>query len=111
MINITWHHRNEAETELAASGDWIGPNLIAQTKLPTNSDEPIYRQLVRIDFSAVNRIDSEGIGQLLTLNRRFRDKQGRLVLHSPAPQVAEVLELLRLNEVLEITTAPLATAI
>ncbi|MCC5840238.1 MAG: STAS domain-containing protein [Opitutales bacterium] len=54
---------------------------------------------VRVDLSAVDFIDSSGIGALLSL---FKATNQNLTLVKPKPAVVSVLELLRLHRVFPI---------
>lgn len=54
---------------------------------------------VRVDLSAVDFIDSSGIGALLSL---FKSTSQNLTLVRPKPAVLSVLELLRLHRVFPI---------
>lgn len=51
-----------------------------------------------IDLSAVEMIDSSGLSAMMNLVTRSRLGGGKVVLISPSPFVANVLEITRLNQ-------------
>ena len=61
------------------------------------------RRLV-IDLSAVEFIDSSGLGLLLNVQRRVDQEEGRLVLVEPAPRVRRVFEITRLDQQMSLVS-------
>ncbi|GJM20936.1 MAG: anti-sigma factor antagonist [Planctomycetota bacterium] len=55
-----------------------------------------------LDLAAVDRIDSTGLGALVTTLKAARDKGGDLVLAGLTPSVRAIVELTRLHRVFEI---------
>lgn len=55
-----------------------------------------------VDMSAVDFIDSSGVGALLSVLRRLPQGEGTVTLRSMKPQVLSVIELLRLHRVFQI---------
>ncbi len=55
-----------------------------------------------IDLEDVSRIDSTGLGALVTTLKAARDRGGELVLASLSPAVRTVVELTRLHRVFDI---------
>ena len=55
-----------------------------------------------IDLAGVNRIDSTGLGALVTTLKAARDRGGELVLAGLTPPVRAVVELTRLHRVFDI---------
>jgi anti-anti-sigma factor len=60
---------------------------------------------VRLDFGAVESVESRELGALVVLNRRARDAGGRLALVDVRPLVAAVFELTRLDTILDVRRA------
>ena len=60
---------------------------------------------VRLDFGAVEFVESRELGALVVLNRRARDAGGRLTLVDVRPLVAAVLEVTRLDSILDVRRA------
>jgi len=60
---------------------------------------------VRLDFGAVEYVESRELGALVLLNRRARDAGGRLALVDVRPLVAAVFEVTRLDTILDIRRA------
>jgi len=55
-----------------------------------------------IDMGNVSRIDSSGLGALVTTLKAVRDRGGELVLCALTPSVRAVVELTRLHRVFDI---------
>jgi anti-anti-sigma factor len=60
----------------------------------------VYTRQVLIDLSKAPMVDSSGIGWLIASHKRFREKGGRVVVHSYQPLVANTLKLLKMDRVL-----------
>jgi anti-anti-sigma factor len=60
--------------------------------------------LMNIDFdcSALDFVDSSGLGALITMQKLANERGGKLRLLAPRPTVVQVLELTRLHRVFEI---------
>lgn len=79
----------------------------------TAEDAPLFKDLVRatladhhsvveVDLSQTRAMDSEGVGALISVHKRLREREGTVRLKQPTPFVAQLLQLLRLDRVLEI---------
>ncbi|MFN8415661.1 MAG: STAS domain-containing protein [Cytophagaceae bacterium] len=55
-----------------------------------------------IDLSQVRYMNSSGIGVLITLLTKFRNKGGELVLISPSEQIKKLLIITKLNSIFHI---------
>jgi anti-anti-sigma factor len=60
---------------------------------------------VRLDFGAVEYVESGELGALVVLNRQARDAGGRLALVDVRPLVAAVFEVTRLDTILDVRRA------
>jgi anti-sigma B factor antagonist len=60
------------------------------------------RSKIVLNFRDVTQIDSAGIGELVAAYTTIKNKEGRLKLLNPPKKVCEVLELTRLQRVLEV---------
>jgi len=60
------------------------------------------QRIVEVDFSETQTMDSEGVGALISVHKRLRERSGTLRLRRPTPFVAQLLQLLRLDRILEI---------
>jgi anti-sigma B factor antagonist len=60
---------------------------------------------VRIDFRALDYVDSRELGALVTLNRKVKSAGGRLTLVNVRPFVSGVLEVTRLDTILDVHRA------
>lgn len=82
---------------------------ITQERLSSDSDRMGellgtggYRRKVVLGLADVDFIDSSGIGWLLRCQKRFREADGKLVIHSVVPMVSEILKMLRLHLVFQM---------
>lgn len=62
----------------------------------------VYTRQVLIDLARSPMVDSSGIGWLIGANKRFKEKGGRLVIHSFSPLIANTLKLLKMEKVLNL---------
>ena len=56
-----------------------------------------------LDLSRTSYIDSCGVGWIVRQHKLAKEKGGGLILHSVPPSVLQILRLLRLETILEIT--------
>lgn len=57
---------------------------------------------IALDMAGVSYLDSSAIGWLLLCHRECRKQGGLLAIHSVAPAVRQMLELLQLQQVLHV---------
>ncbi|HVV73118.1 MAG TPA: STAS domain-containing protein [Verrucomicrobiae bacterium] len=57
---------------------------------------------IEVDLSQTTFLDSCGLGALVALHKTATSRGGRLRLLSPQPQVQQLLNLTRMNQVFEI---------
>ncbi|MFW5761851.1 MAG: STAS domain-containing protein [Cyclobacteriaceae bacterium] len=55
-----------------------------------------------VDISEVRFINSSGIGVLITILTKFRNKEGEVVLIKPSEQVKKLLIITKLNSIFQI---------
>ena len=88
--------------ELSFSGDLIGENngpvIIELINDIINQDI----KLCSVDISDVRYINSSGIGVLITILTKFRNKGGEVVLINPSEQVKKLLIITKLNAIFNI---------
>ncbi len=83
-------------------GDLIGENNgLELLELVTDKIEEAVI-LCAIDISKVRYINSSGIGVLITILTKFRNKGGELVLINPSEQVKKLLIITKLNAIFTI---------
>ena len=89
---------------LRLSGDLIGenhgPELISIIN-DTINDDIIF---CAIDIQDVRYINSSGIGVLITILTKFRNKGGEVVLIKPSYSVEKLLVITKLNSIFTIVT-------
>jgi anti-sigma B factor antagonist len=88
---------------LKLSGDLIGenhgPELISLVNDSINEDIIF----CAIDIHEVRYINSSGIGVLITILTKFRNKGGEVVLIKPSESVEKLLIITKLNSIFTIT--------
>jgi anti-sigma B factor antagonist len=63
------------------------------------------QRVVEVDLSETLAMDSEGVGALIAVHKRMRERSGVLRLRQPTPFVGQLLQLLKLDRILEIVPA------
>jgi anti-sigma B factor antagonist len=91
------------------SGPVEAPLVVVQGELDVATSPRLRRQLdeavdagareVRVDLTAVGFMDSSGLGALMAVHHRLRDRQGRVTITGAAPPVRKILEITALDEV------------
>ncbi len=74
------------------------PSFKKDCSLFANKDS----QKILIDCSALDFIDSTGLGALLSLLRKIEAKQGRLAFAHLSSEVASIFEITRLHKLFEV---------
>jgi anti-sigma B factor antagonist len=59
-------------------------------------------RFVEIDLTNVKTIDSDGIGELMAIYKRVREREGNVRLLHPTPFVQRLFEILKLDGILEL---------
>lgn len=83
-------------------GDLIGENNVPDLmQLIDNSiDKNI--MLCAVDISGIRYMNSSGIGVLITILTKFRNKGGEVVLINPSSQVKKLLIITKLNNIFQV---------
>ncbi len=84
------------------SGDLLGESNGLQVVEIAN--EHINRKVKKcaVDLSQVRYMNSNGLGILITLLTKFRNKDGELVLIHPSEQISKLLIITKLNSIFTI---------
>lgn len=87
------------------SGDLIGED--SGTKLLEVANEAIARQLKScvIDIAELRYINSSGIGVLITILTKFRNKGGEVYLMNPSDSVKKLLVITKLNSIFQMISS------
>ncbi len=85
------------------SGDLLGESNGIQVVELAN-DYIINRKVTKctVDLSQVRYMNSNGLGVLITLLTKFRNKGGELVLIHPSDQISKLLMITKLNSIFAI---------
>ena len=59
--------------------------------------------IVELDCAGLEFVDSEGLGALIVIHKWLAGRSGRVRLVRPTPLLRQLLRLLRLEEIFEIT--------
>lgn len=87
---------------LRISGDLIGEDK--DTRLMEAVNEAVSHQVLTcvIDISQLRYINSSGIGVLITLLTKFRNKGGEVYLMNPSESVRKLLAITKLNAIFQV---------
>ncbi|MGK7395261.1 MAG: STAS domain-containing protein [Candidatus Cyclobacteriaceae bacterium M3_2C_046] len=96
------HEIKEDVVILHLEGDLIGENQGTEIIEMINDflNEDI--RLAAVDISQLRYINSSGIGVLITILTKFRNKEGEVVLIKPSEQVKKLLIITKLNSIFTI---------
>jgi anti-sigma B factor antagonist len=94
---------------VAVSGPVETPLVVVEGELDVATSSRLRRRLddavdagardVRVDLTAVGFMDSSGLGALMAVHHRLRDRDGRITITGAAPPVRKILEITALDEV------------
>jgi anti-sigma B factor antagonist len=97
------HSEQNGILELRFSGDLIGENHGPElVSVAGSAIEKGIKNCV-IDLSQVRYINSSGIGVLITLLTKFRNKDGEVVLIQPSENVHKLLVITKLTKIFKIS--------
>jgi anti-sigma B factor antagonist len=87
---------------LRISGDLIGED--AGTRLVEAVNEAVGHKVLTciIDISDLRYINSSGIGVLITILTKFRNKGGEVYLMNPSESVKKLLVITKLNAIFQV---------
>jgi len=87
---------------LRISGDLIGED--AGTQLVEAVNEAVSHKVMTcvIDISGLRYINSSGIGVLITILTKFRNKGGEVYLMKPSESVKKLLVITKLNAIFQV---------
>jgi anti-sigma B factor antagonist len=87
---------------LRISGDLIGEDT--GTRLVESVNEAVSHQVLTciVDISGLRYINSSGIGVLITILTKFRNKGGEVYLMKPSESVKKLLAITKLNAIFQI---------
>ena len=84
------------------SGDLLGENIGIDLMDIINDKISESILLCAIDLSGVRYMNSSGIGVLITILTKFRNKGGEVVLINPSEQIKKLLIITKLNAIFNI---------
>lgn len=101
MINFT-HEQTDTILTLHLSGDLIGET--GGTAILEVANQAISANVKKcvVDISDLRYINSSGIGVLITLLTKFRNKGGELYLMKPSESVQKLLVITKLNAIFNV---------
>ena len=100
-MNFAQEIKNKTLT-LRVSGDLIGEDN--GTQLVSAVNDAMSHQVITwiIDISGLRYINSSGIGVLITILTKFRNKGGEVYLMNPSDSVKKLLVITKLNSIFQI---------
>jgi anti-sigma B factor antagonist len=101
MINFT-HEQSDNLLTLRLKGDLIGETGGTAILEVANQAISVSINKCVIDISGVRYINSSGIGVLITLLTKFRNKGGELYLMKPSESVQKLLVITKLNAIFNV---------
>ncbi|GHN00716.1 hypothetical protein WSM22_22050 [Cytophagales bacterium WSM2-2] len=87
---------------LRISGDLIGEDYGTQLVAAVNEAMSHEVMTCIIDISGLRYINSSGIGVLITILTKFRNKDGEVYLMNPSESVKKLLIITKLNSIFQI---------
>jgi anti-sigma B factor antagonist len=87
---------------LRISGDLIGEDNGTQLIAAVNDAVSHQVRACIIDISGLRYINSSGIGVLITILTKFRNKGGEVYLMNPSESVSKLLVITKLNAIFQI---------
>ena len=96
------YHVEEGVLFMTFSGDLIGENNGPELLELVSQQIENNILLCAIDISNVRYINSSGIGVLITVLTKFRNKNGELVLVNPSEHVKKLLIITKLNAIFHV---------
>jgi anti-sigma B factor antagonist len=101
MMNFAQEIRNNTLI-LRIAGDLIGED--SGTRLVEAVNEAVSHQVPTciIDISDLRYINSSGIGVLITILTKFRNKGGEVYLMRPSESVSKLLVITKLNAIFQV---------
>ncbi len=96
------HKLNDQILELNLSGDLIGESSGLDIIELVNNYIKDNIMLCMIDISGLRYINSSGIGVLITVLTKFRNKGGEVCLLNPSENVKKLLIITKLNAIFNI---------
>ncbi len=100
---MTFNYKTEDDIlKINLSGDLIGEDNGIDIIEVINDQIQEGRMLCLIDISELRYINSSGIGVLITILTKFRNKGGELCLLNPSESVKKLLIITKLNAIFTI---------
>ena len=96
--------------ELQATEELCGP-MLNEFETAVIEVLVVRPSVLVIDLSRCPRIDAAGIGMLMNLHRQLRRDGGRLCVRAPAPHIRRVLQIARVDQILDIIPPGSTTAV
>jgi anti-sigma B factor antagonist len=100
------HHISKNLLTISLSGDLIGENNSAAVIAVVADALEKKVRLCIVDISDLRYINSSGIGLLITILTKFRNKGGEVYLMKPSENVQKLLVITKLNAIFHIIQSP-----
>lgn len=88
---------------MSLKGDLIGEESGANIIEVVNSNLEFSTNGCVIDFSGVRYMNSSGLGVLITIHTKFKNRTGEVVIANPSSQVTKLLNITKLDTLFTAT--------
>jgi anti-sigma B factor antagonist len=106
MQNSFTHNFQDGIVEIVISGDLLGEDIGPEIIEVVNSYTSKMKNFAVVDLSNVRYINSSGIGVLITLLTKFKNKNGDVALMNPSDHVKKLLVITKLNAIFTLVASP-----
>ncbi len=92
----------EGVLNLSLNGDLIGEESGAKIIDAVNTNIEAATNGCAVDFSGVRYMNSSGLGVLITIHTKFKNKSGEVIIVNPTSQVIKLLSITKLDTLFSI---------
>lgn len=97
--------KEQGVLQLSLAGDLIGENSGAEIigVVSDNLEDGI--KSCALDLSGIRYMNSSGIGVMITIMTKFKNRGGEIVLVNPSDQIVKLLSITKLDSVFKIMSS------
>lgn len=101
-MKMTSDVRDQSYSILEFHGELDSSNLSNAESEIANTLANFSRPAVIFDFTNLHYINSDGIGLIMTMNTRMKERHVQLIVAGARPNVKDVLEIMGLHQLLPV---------
>lgn len=106
MQNSFTHNFKDGFVEMVIVGDLLGEDIGPEIIEVVNAYTSKMIHFAVVDLSNVRYINSSGIGVLITILTKFKNKNGDVALMNPSDHVKKLLIITKLNAIFTLVASP-----